>query len=671
MTEKLNEQQQQAVEYKGKHLLVIAGAGTGKTRTIIARAKHLIQQGVPASRILILSFTRKSAREIVERIKSEIGGLSIEGLRGQTFHSWCMDIIMNNPKVFMHHEYTLLDEDDRESCIKLLCGKGLKDKENHAIKPTNVLDVYSYAINARCNLSDAMRMKLYDNASSNDDKVNKSIELNKPIYTEIIKRYLAYKTVHKYMDYDDILNVVAKGLLKNETARKYIANRYDHILVDEMQDTNPLQYELLSSFYETSHLFCVGDDAQSIYAFRGADFKTMHRFTEVVPNSERMDLTINYRSTQEILDLSNWILNQSKLDYKKELSAAKGHGKKPVFITCESEWDEANDVTDKILQSLNVKGYKYEDNMVLSRSLYGLRTVESQCISKHIPYIIFGGTSLMQSKHVRDVVSPMRIVANYKDELAWMRYLLLWKGIGEVTASRIINNVIEEETLDQCLDKLSGQGLQEEITQTLKNISQMQFDPAQAITRTLESMEKRLKELYKEEWNWRKQDFDILKEVAIGTGGIQEFVSEYVLDPKLETTVKQAENGNSDACILTTIHSAKGLEVSICYLLKASPASYPTPRAVENGEDAIEEERRCLYVALTRAKDELYIYRNVHSIHVDENSDDPCETLYFFNHTPESLTDKEETFTFRKSGKNAEYNGEVIGTDIIGDFDFE
>lgn len=667
--ENLNEQQRAAVEFSGKHLLVMAGAGTGKTRTIIARAQHLIQQGVAPHRILILSFTRKSAREIVERIKLDIGGLSAEGLRGQTFHSWCMDIIMNNPKVFMHHEYTLLDEDDRESCIKLLCGKGLKDKENHVVKPTNVLEIYSYAVNARCSLSEAMRLKLYDNASRNDTEVNKSIEINKPVYEEVIRRYLSYKTVHKYMDYDDILNVVAKGLEKNEKAREFITARYDHILVDEMQDTNPLQYQLLSAFYEKCHLFCVGDDAQSIYAFRGADFKTMHRFTQIVPDSTRMDLIVNYRSTQGILNLSNWILNQSPLNYKKNLMSARGMGKKPIFITCKDEWDEANDVTTKIQKSISEKGANYSDNMVLCRSLYGLRTIESQCISKKIPYIIYGGTSLMQSKHVRDVVSSMRIVANYKDELAWMRYLLLWKGIGEVSASKIINNVIGEESLDDCLDKLSGCGLQEEISQTLKNIKEMQFSPSLAISKTLETMENRLKELYKEEWSWRKQDFDILREVAIGTNGILEFVSEYVLDPKLETTVKQGESGEKDCCILTTIHSAKGLEASYCYLLKASPTSFPTARAIENGEDAIEEERRCLYVALTRAKDELHIYRNVHSLHVDTQSEDPSDSLYFFNALPNHLAENETTY---RVGKNEilEYKGDAIGTDIAGEFDF-
>jgi DNA helicase-2/ATP-dependent DNA helicase PcrA len=349
--------------------------------------------------------------------------------------------------------------------------------------------------------------------------------------------------------------------------------------------------------------------------------------------------------------------------------SARGKGVKPTFVTCKDEWDEANDVTTKIQKSISEKGANYSDNMVLCRSLYGLRTIESQCISKKIPYIIYGGTTLMQSKHVRDVVSPMRIIANYKDELAWMRYLLLWKGIGEVSATKIINNVIGEENLDDCLDKLVGCGLQHEITQTLNNIKEMQFSPSLAISKTLETMENRLKELYKEEWNWRKQDFDILKEVAIGTNGILEFVSEYVLDPKLETTVKQGESGEKDCCILTTIHSAKGLEASYCYLLKASPASFPTARAIENGEDAIEEERRCLYVALTRAKDELHIYRNVHSLHVDSKSEDLSDSLYFFNALPDALINSETTFRVGKSDL-IEYKGDAIGTDIAGDFDF-
>lgn len=660
----LNDEQRRAVEFSGRHLLVLAGAGTGKTRTIIARAAHLIGQGVPPRRILILSFTRKSAREIVERIKSNFGTSRAEGLVGQTFHSWCMNLIKANPTIFPFGDYSLLDEDDQESCFKLLCGKKLRTPDGKTVSPSNLVDVYSYAINAQCSLSEAMRVKLYDNASASLPEVASGIENSRPTFADIIKKYISYKNEHNYIDYDDLLNIVAKGLTTNPEARDFVSKRYDHILVDEMQDTNPLQYKLLKAFAHNCHLFCVGDDAQSIYGFRGADFKSIHGFTSVIPDSQVCKLTLNYRSTQPILDLSNWLLAQSPLHYDKQLRAVRASGKKPQIIHWENEWQEANDITDKILDSVTGRGMNYADNMVLSRSVWGLRKVEASCIDKKIPYTVYGGTGLMQSKHVRDVASPMRIVANFHDELAWMRYLQLWRGIGEITASRIIAKVIEEPNLDECLEKLSGLDLQKEIPATLVSISHMQTMPSSAIATALNNMETRLEELYKDEWEWRKRDFDVLKDVALDTGSISEFVSEYVLDPKLEVTLKDA-SASTDHVILTTIHSAKGLESAICYITNVSTFSFPTTRAILNGEDAIEEERRCLYVAMTRAKDELYMYRDIHSIHVD---DDTAEH-YFLNNVPETLVDTvipPDAATFLPEN----YNGNPIAKDLLDDFDF-
>ena len=305
----LNEQQGYAATYDGKHLMVIAGAGTGKTRTIIARASYLIRKGVPGRRILILSFTRKSSREIVERIKSQLNSGAVNGLSGRTSHSWCMDMIKNNPTVFKQHDYTVVDEDDRIAAFKLICGKNFKDKEHRTVKPESIVEVYSYAVNAMCPLSEAMRVKLYDNAPKEDESAQKSIELNKPLYADVIKKYIEYKLERRYIDYDDILSIVAKGLKANDKARDFISSKYDHILVDEVQDTNPLQYYLLSNFYQNCHLFCVGDDAQSIYAFRGADFKTMHNFTKIVPDSKLCQLSKNYRYTQPIHELANWLLS--------------------------------------------------------------------------------------------------------------------------------------------------------------------------------------------------------------------------------------------------------------------------------------------------------------------------------------------------------------------------
>lgn len=597
----LNEQQKYAATFNDKHLLVLAGAGTGKTRTIIARAKYLIQSGVNPKRILILSFTRKSAAEIVERISTELPSTKSEGLIGSTFHSWCMAIIQNNPDIFPQASYTLLDREDQESCFRLLCGRkwGHKNKNDEKVAPKSIVDIYSYMANAQCSLSDAIRMKMYNNAPA-----TLNVDDDNEVLKGVIVMYLDYKRSRKYIDYDDILLIVSKYLKRNEELRKHIAGLYDHILVDEMQDTNPLQYELLSSFYEDCHLFCVGDDAQSIYAFRGADFNTIHKFPEIVAGAEVCKLIINYRSTQEILDLANWVIGNSPLNYDKKLIAHRGNGEKPQILHWRDEWEEAENIALNLLDEFKIHGKKWGDNLVLSRSSWGMRKVEGSLIKHKIPYRIFGGSSLMQSRHIRDVVAPMRIVSNYLDEIAWSRYLQLWEGIGPVASAKIIGKVINEKNLDDCLFSLMEMNLQKEIADTLVQISNLQFDPANAITEALSVMFGRLKQIYKDEWEWRKDDFPILGEVAKKTGSISEFVSEYILDPQLDLYAKDGSKVD-DRVILSTIHSAKGLEAENVFLVNASSKSYPTPKAVLNGEDAIEEERRCLYVALTRAKNKL------------------------------------------------------------------
>lgn len=613
----LNEEQKAAVGFDGKHLLVLAGAGTGKTKTIVSRALHLVDKGIAPSRIMILSFTRKSAYEIVNRIKA-LNAKSI-GVTGQTFHSWCMGIIKSHPNIFDCANSTCLDDDDRESAIKLLCGKKFRDKDDMRIPPAAVMDVYSYSCNAKCSLSESIRIKVYDNGDR--DTLRKKIEKNKPLYEDVIRKYIEYKKEHDYIDYDDILRIVSVGLKKNPEAAKFISSQYDHILVDEMQDTNPLQYELLSSFYDNCHLFCVGDDAQSIYGFRGADFKTIHNFTNIVEGASSLKLSLNYRSTQEILDLANWVLSKSPLKYDKYLRAFRGHGDKPKMIHVNSEWEEANHITDDILTSLNERGYKYKDHLVLSRSNWGLKKLETCCLAKKIPYQIFGGTSLMQSKHIRDIMSALRIAANFRDELAWVIYLHLWKGIGDAITARIIQQLFGCVSLKECVIKLKDMNLQQEIYEVLENLDGLQSNPSKAVSIAVKIMSPRLSVLYKDNgWRGRKQDFLLLRDLAMNCGSISEFIAEYVLDPKLGMYDKK-EGKIEDVVTLSTIHSAKGLEAANCYVINVDPYSYPTPRAVLNGLDAVEEERRCLYVALTRAKDRLYLYRNSSATSVaDKNS---------------------------------------------------
>ena len=607
---KLNKQQLAAATFDGKHLLVLAGAGTGKTRTIIARAIYLIEHGVEPHKIQILSFTKKSANEIVERIKAEaVGNPKAKALKGSTFHSWCMELITKYPNAFGLKGFSCIDEDDQVSAFKLVMGqlfgkKTIKIKNRVVLKPETIANIYSFALNTRCKLSESIR-HYYVPSGGEGSMPETEIEEIRAICQNVIKGYIDYKRRRQYLDYDDMLNVVALALQKNDSLRYSISSLYSHILVDEVQDTNPLQWLLLESFYEKCHLFCVGDDAQSIYAFRGADFKSVHSFLQRVPNSQVYKLTENYRSTQEILDVSNWLLRKSPLNYEKDLEAHRGSGQKPVLYLLDSDWEEANIVSDIVMKG-KVEGKKYNDYMVLSRSVFSLRKIESTFVTRGIPYCIFGGTKLMQSAHVRDVVSAMRIVANYHDELAWMRYLTIWPGIGEVGAAKIIDAALEKGGLAEAIDCVDcSKGRSPEMKTNLNAIASFISNPSGAIELMVKLMEPLLSTKY-ENWDYRKHDFDALKMVASKCLDIPSFITEYILDPTAEMTNKgKGDDFEDDRVVLSTIHSAKGLEADTCFIVNVTPTSFPSTKA--KTADDVEEERRCLYVALTRAKNTLNI----------------------------------------------------------------
>ena len=621
----LNTYQQEAVSFNGKHLLVLAGAGTGKTKTIIARAEHLLKSGVPPHKIVILSFTRKSANEIAERVKASVSAqLNVNAITGRTFHSWCNEIMAIYKDFFPQSGYTLLDEDDQISAMGLAIGKELKDSSGKKLKAKTVVSIYSYAVNTLCSLSTSIKHIKYFNTTLSENELTEQINKDKAVITPVIKKYIEYKKTRLYIDYDDMLNIVANALHKNEKAREVISKKWEHILVDEMQDTNPLQYKLLNAFTEHSHLFCVGDDAQSIYGFRGADFKTINSFTEIVTDSEVCKLLLNYRSTQEILDLSNWLLKQSKINYNKELKAYRGLGKKPKLIHTDSEWEEANVITDDILHCVNEREFKHSDIMVLGRSSWSLSKVEGACIQKKIPYKKYGGTQLMQTAHVRDVASALRIVANHYDEIAWIRYLTLWEGIGNVTATKLIAHILTLTDFNSIINILKysrNQSVISAISETLEEVYKHLEKPSKAIENAVKYMDGILSKKYADEWANRVMDFSVLEEVGKNTSSITEFITEYILDPSAETTLKD-KDVNKDAVILSTIHSAKGLEAKSVHIVNLNTYSYPSQMSLKKGEDAIEEERRCLYVALTRAKDELNLYRNKLSLHTQNQKKD-------------------------------------------------
>ena len=333
LIDELNPQQKRAATATAQNCLVLAGAGCGKTKTIVARAAYLIDQGLPAQQVQILTFTRRAASEIVTRVEQHMGAQA-KGLRASTFHTFCMYLLRRNPKAFGLTQFSIIDRDDQLLMFRLLRGK---DKGNVLPKAAELCDLYSYARNTQTKLSDALV-----------EQLPQAIEYKTQI-AELMKAYEQRKQERNFLDYDDILAIVAVHLQNSPELVNWVTGFCSALLVDEMQDTNPLQWALLQPLIGKVKLFCVGDDAQSIYGFRGADFENIHHFKERVPDAEVLTLEVNYRSTQGILDLSNWLLGQSPIEYGKHLQAYRGQGLKPQLHILSNEFEEAN----WIVQDLN------------------------------------------------------------------------------------------------------------------------------------------------------------------------------------------------------------------------------------------------------------------------------------------------------------------------------
>src|SRR4030095_2727428 len=387
----LNPKQRIAASIPEQHALVLAGAGTGKTKTITARAGYLISNGTAAHRIQIVAFTRRAASEIVERVKMHLGDVA-QGLNASTFHAWCMYLIHRAPQVFGCKGYSVIDREDQQLLFKRL--RGVK-KQGGLATASEIHDLYSLARNTLQSL-DCILQEHAPEAYNDKDQMAK-----------IMLGYEEKKRERRYLDYDDILDIVAQRLESSADTRNWVASLYDHILIDEMQDTNPLQWKLISPLKERIALYCVGDDAQSIYGFRGADFRNVHSFSFRVPGSIILKLEDNYRSTQEILDVSNWLLARSPLGYDKKLRAVRGNGKKPNLHTFSNEYEEANWVADDLLNRRE-EGAEWRHHMILVRSAYAARALQASLLAKNIPYLFIGGVKLLESAHRKDLLARCR-----------------------------------------------------------------------------------------------------------------------------------------------------------------------------------------------------------------------------------------------------------------------
>ncbi|MGZ7880885.1 ATP-dependent helicase [Acinetobacter soli] len=588
----LNPQQHAAATTQAQHCLVLAGAGCGKTKTIVARAAYLIEQGVPANQIQILTFTRRSASEIVARVELALGEQA-KGLRASTFHTFCMYLLRRVPQAFGLEQFSIIDRDDQLMMFRLIRGKDDKKNPNQLPKPQELCDLYSFARNTRQKLSDALE-KQHSEYLAFKDQIAK-----------IMQEYETRKRARSFLDYDDILAIVASALDQSEGLVDYVASICKHMLVDEMQDTNPLQWALLEPLKDKVSLFCVGDDAQSIYGFRGADFENIHHFKERVPDAVVYKLEKNYRSTQEILDLSNWLLDQSEIQYDKRLDAYRGEGVKPRMHIFPNEFDEAKWIAIDIKERHYLQGHNWSDHMVLVRSSFAARHIEAACIAANVPYRFIGGMKLLETAHVKDLLSLLRVIANPLDDIAWMRFLTLWNGVGDVGASRLAQQLLLQPEFELIFNQLEQFGrIPVETLLMMKQMMVLKQEVQACVGLGIQAIEAQLAENYKKDWNRRQGDFELVKQLASKHGQLSEFLEEYVLDPVSISEIER--QSDTDVVTLITIHSAKGTEQKVCYVANVTAGQYPHARA-QGDFDAVEEERRVLYVALTRAQNELIL----------------------------------------------------------------
>ncbi len=617
---RLNKNQQIAAEYKDQHILVLAGAGTGKTLTIIARAEYLIRKGVDPGRILLLTFTRRAAREMTDRLYLSIGDAANEVTAG-TFHHFCLLIMRRMADKFGIQDFTVIDRDDQNSLMRL-ARSGYVTKGEKFPKASQLVNIFSYSRNI--NMSVLEYLKKY---TEFDEKTCNKI-------LAVFAEYKQRKQLNRYLDFDDILYHFGKKLHEDSSIRNRLRSRYDHILVDETQDTNPLQWIILDGMKDPAKLFCVGDDAQSIYAFRGADFRNVHSFKKRIPDSVVLKLEENYRSTQEILAISNWLLKESPLKYNKNLKARRGTGIKPLLVDFGSDLYEAKWIAENLIER-HETGSLWSDHMILTRTAWGSRNVEAMLIEKNIPYVFIGGISFLQAAHVKDLLCLIRAAASNHDELAWIRYLTLWPKIGDVTASRLISSMKEMKTMNEALDQLSNRLKkdQQKIVDGPKTILKYWNEPAKALRMGGEFLKPILSHKY-DKWDMRKKDFDLLVRLAERYRSLMRFIETYTLDPITSTAASRSEN--QDVVTLITVHSAKGTESPVCYVIRVEPGMYPHIRSL-GAEDDEEEERRILYVAMTRAKNELILTR---SEGPDTYSYGDAAEAYFLSDVPDKLVEE-------------------------------
>jgi DNA helicase-2/ATP-dependent DNA helicase PcrA len=590
----LNPAQLKAVEsISGPHL-VIAGAGSGKTRVLVHRVAYLVEQGIAPEQILLLTFTRRSAEEMLRRA-SLLLDERCRNVAGGTFHSFANMILRKYAKLLeISNNFTILDQADAEDAVNLIRTQlNFHKSEKRFPRKHAILEVISKSVNKSEEISGVLL-----------DEYPQFIEFAQEI-TKIRDEYNKYKRQKSLLDYDDLLVFLKNLLTKHEAVRATLSAKYKYIMVDEYQDTNKLQAHIACLLAaDHANIMVVGDDAQSIYSFRGANFKNIIDFPKIFKGTKIITLEENYRSTQPILNLTNAVIAQAKEKFEKNLYTKKKGGDAPVFIDCPDENSQSVFVAEKILE-LREEGVPLKEIAVLFRSGWHSNDLEIELASRNIPFAKYGGQKFVEAAHIKDLVSYLRIAYNTHDQVSWLRALLLIPRIGPRTATKIIEANLDQSKLEQLWQKNDEL---KELFELLKKVDLNRDSPAEVIERFLGYYQPLLKIKY-DDFNKRLNDLDSLLRIAQRYKTCEQFLVDMALEPPERMLVEPARLDKDDLPLtLSTIHSAKGLEWHTVFLIYVAEGHLPSYLSLET-EDQIEEERRLFYVAATRAKVNLFLLK--------------------------------------------------------------
>ncbi len=609
----LNEEQFKVATASPGAALVVAGAGSGKTRVITYRVAYLIEQGVAPSRIMLATFTNRAAREMLHRVESLTTGGDVRRVWGGTFHR-IANLVLRRHGASLGYEsnYTILDSEDARDFISVCVDEAGIDTRARRFPKAEVLqDIISYANNT-------------------DQPIVEVIARRFPHFeplSEAVKRvdliYMERKRERNVMDYDDLLLNWKRLLIEKTEIANIYAEQFQHILVDEYQDTNKLQAEIIDLLAaKNRNVMVVGDDAQSIFAWRGAEFTNIYEFPQRYPEARLYRLEINYRSTPEILSLANASIASNRKQFPKVLRAARpSKGIAPALVPCHDADQQAAFIAARILE-LRDEGIPLEEISVLYRSHYHSLELQLELTRRGIPYRIRSGVRFFEQAHIKDVVSYLRVITNPKDELAWKRILRLVPQIGTSTANRIWEQLAYApaplalvRTADFQPAPRRGQGWTEFLALINSLVEdETRHQPAKQIEIILaRGYEAHLANTY-ENAEARLEDLRQLARYSARYNSTEEFLAELALlsterygAPQAVTGEDVVMGGEEDELLtLTSVHQAKGLEWRAVFLIWAADGKFPSPRSLRDAEGE-EEERRLWYVALTRAQDQLYI----------------------------------------------------------------